>query len=140
MKLQNFKILLGTFLIAFLLGGCNNLKSNKFILADAKIAMGIDDKFMPTEITDTLAAGTSKVFCWFQWRDAPKDTKILAHWHYVTEDLSILDYTFIIPKKSGTGSVSLEMPQGKTLPSGIYRIDLLLDNQKLKSVVFKVLN
>jgi hypothetical protein len=137
MKSYNFKILI-TLLLIVSLGGCANLKNNKFVLVDAKIAMGIDDKFMPTGVNDNLPAGTTKVYCWFQWKNAPKETKILAHWHYATEDLPILDYTFIIPKKNGIGSVSLEMPQGKTLPSGTYRVDLLLENKKIKSVVFKV--
>jgi hypothetical protein len=137
MKSQSFKLLIRVLLVTSLLGSCN-FKTDKFVLLDAKIATGIDDKFMPIEATDTLAAGTSRVYCWFQWKDAPKDTKILAHWHYVTEDLSILDYTFIIPKKNGVGSVSLEMPQGKTLPSGTYRVDLSSQNKKVKSLTFKV--
>ena len=138
MKLQRFKILIVIFLAAGMLDGCCNLSAGKFALVDAKVAMGIDDKFMPVEVTDSFPANASKVYCWFQWKDAPKDTKILAHWHYVTEDISILDYTFVIPKKNGVGSVSLEMPQGKTLPSGTYRVDLFLKNQKVKSVAFKV--
>ena len=138
MKLNNFKIFIIVLLAANFLSGCYNPKNGKFVLVDAKIATGIDDKFMPTDTTDKLPAGTSKVYCWFQWRNAPKDTKIVAHWHYVSEDVSILDYTFIIPKKNGVGSVSLEMPQGKTLPIGTYRVDLLSQNKKLKSVAFRV--
>jgi hypothetical protein len=56
----------------------------------------------------------------------------------VTENIPILDYTFMIPRKNGTGSVSLEMPQGKTLPEGTYHVELLLKTKKLKSLAFKV--
>lgn len=140
MKSTSFKILIIIFLLASFFGsGCNS-KPDKFVLVDARVATGIDDKFMPTNVTNKLPAGTAKVYCWFQWRDAPKDTKILAHWHYASEDVSILDYTFIIPKKNGVGSVSLEMPQGKTLPIGTYRVDLLLQNKRIKSVAFSVLD
>jgi len=141
LKTKGFKIALAmvaALLIACLIAGYCKREAYKFVLIDAKITTGLDDKFMPVEVTDNFLANTSKVCCWFQWKDAPKDTKIISHWYYVTDDIPVLDYTFIIPRKNGIGSVSLEMPQGKTLPIGTYRVDLLLQNKKLKSVAFRI--
>ncbi|MFA5271818.1 MAG: hypothetical protein WC412_05720 [Candidatus Omnitrophota bacterium] len=141
MKTKSFKIatvMVAIILVAFLIAGYCKQKNCKFVLIDAIITASVDDKFMPGNITDSFLTGTSKVYCWFQWKDAPKDTKIISHWSYVTDDVPILDYTFMIPRKNGTGSVSLEMPQGKILPEGTYHVELLYKNKKLKSLAFKV--
>lgn len=141
MRTKSFKIAIAmavALLAACLIAGYCKREAYKFVLIDAKIAANVDDKFLPVDVTDNFFSGTSKVYCWFQWKDAPKDTKIISHWYYVTENIPILDYTFMIPRKNGTGSVSLEMPQGKSLPEGIYHVELLLKNKKLKSLAFKV--
>ncbi|MCX5667980.1 MAG: hypothetical protein NTY34_06705 [Candidatus Omnitrophica bacterium] len=107
-------------------------------LVDAKIAAAIDEKLMPVGITDAFPKGTSKVSCWIKWRDAKINTPLLAKWHYVTDDVHILDYTFYIPKKEGTGSVSLTMPAEKKFPSGRYKLDLVTGNRVIRSLIFRV--
>jgi len=124
---------------AILLSSCSVQQNAKIRLLDAKTAVSVDDKYMPVQATNVFPVGTSKVFLWFSWADARKDIKILAKWHYVTDDIPVLDYTFAIPRKTGTGSVSLSMPEGKTLPAGLYRVTLELDKQSLRSLTFKVL-
>lgn len=141
LKTKGFKIALAmvaALLIACLIAGYCKREAYKFVLVDAKITPDLDDKFMPVKVTDSFLANTSKVCCWFQWKDAPKDTKIISHWYYVTDDMPVLDYTFIIPRKNGIGSVSLEMPQGKTLPEGVYHVELRLKDKKLKALAFKI--
>jgi len=130
-------------LIAILLIGlagfyAYSLLNRDIILVEAKIVTGVDDKLMPLNATDMFPQGTSKVSCWFRWRDARINTEILAKWHYVTDDVHILDYNFNIPKKDGMGSVTLTMPKGKTLPQGSYKVDLLLNKRLLRSLTFKV--
>jgi len=130
------KLLICAFLsITFALAGCMN---SPITLTDAKTATGIDEKLMPTKATDIFPSGTTKVFCWFQWKGAQVGTKIIARWDFVTDDIHILDYEFVIPRKEGWGSVSLSMPEGKTLPPGLYKADLLLGGRKSKSLTFKV--
>ncbi|MFA4981861.1 MAG: hypothetical protein WC592_05260 [Candidatus Omnitrophota bacterium] len=103
-----------------------------------KTAMGVDDKYMPVNPMNVFPDGTTRIFCWFSWKDARKDVKILARWRYVTDDISILDYTFAIPRKEGSGSVSLAMPEGKTLPPGLYRVTLNAGHRELKSLEFNI--
>lgn len=107
-------------------------------ITEIKMARGVDENLMPQTIVDIFPRGTSKVFCWFKWRNAKVNTVILAKWQYVTDDIPVLDNAIVIPRKEGMGSISLAMPEGKTLPSGIYRIDLLLEKKPLKSLSFKV--
>lgn len=107
-------------------------------ITDIKMATGIDDNLMPVKTMDTFPKGSSKVYCWFKWRNAKVNMVILAKWQFVTDEISILDNAVVIPRKEGTGSVSLVMPEGKVLPSGAYRIDLILEDHPLKSFSFKV--
>jgi hypothetical protein len=117
--------------------GCS-IMDRPIKIIDARIVTGVDDKLMPVDITDVFPAGTAKVSCWFKWQDAKINTQILVKWHYVTDDVHILDYDFNIPKKDGMGSVSLTMPEGKTLPAGSYKVDLILDKNTIRSLAFKV--
>jgi len=107
-------------------------------LADAKIATAVDENLMPVKVTDAFPAGTDKISCWIKWRNAKINTQIVAGWHYVTDDIHILDYSFIIPKKEGMGSIVLSMPNGKKLPSGQYRVSLKAGNRVLKTLYFKI--
>ena len=107
-------------------------------LVDAKIAAAIDEKLMPVGVTDIFPKGTSRVSCWIKWRNAKINTPLLAKWHYVTDDVHILDYTFYVPKREGTGSVSLTMPAEKKFPSGRYKLDLVIGNRVIRSLQFRV--
>lgn len=138
MDKRKIRIIVSLFFILFTLSACIN-GSGKIRIRDAKIATGVDENLlMPVKVTDSFPKGTSQVFCWFQWKDAKVDTEILAKWHYVTDDIRILDYTFKIPRKEGSGSISLSMPEGKILPSGSYRLDLTTGKNILKSLSFKI--
>jgi hypothetical protein len=107
-------------------------------VVDAKTATAINEKLMPVGVTDVFPKGTSKVSCWIKWRDAKINAPLLAKWHYLTDDVHILDYTFYIPKIEGTGSVSLTMPAQKTFPPGKYKLDLVTGNHVIKSLTFRV--
>lgn len=124
--------------IALVLFGCSLEKKPKLKITDAKIAHGIDEKLMPIEITNVFSEGTNKVYCWFEWKNAQVNTPITAKWYYVTDNIHILDYIFSIPRKDGTGSVSLSMPEGKTLPQGEYKLDLNKEKRTLKTLNFTV--
>jgi len=132
------KVLIPMLLVfALMLPGCSFFNRD-ITISDAKIVTGVDENLMPVQVTDTFPRGTSKVSCWFQWRNAKMNKQLLAKWHYVTDDVHILDYNFNIPKKDGSGSVALAMPEGKTLPVGSYKVGLYLDKRLLKSLNFKV--
>ncbi|PIY82101.1 MAG: hypothetical protein COX96_06490 [Candidatus Omnitrophica bacterium CG_4_10_14_0_2_um_filter_44_9] len=107
-------------------------------ITDIKMAAGINDDLMPVKTTDTFPKGSSKVYCWFKWRNAKVNTAILVKWEFVTDEIPILDNVVAIPRKEGMGGVSLVMPEGKALPSGEYRIGLILEGRPLKSYSFKV--
>jgi hypothetical protein len=107
-------------------------------LVDAKIATGVDENLIPLEVKDVFPKGTSKVSCWIKWRNAKINTQLVASWHYVTDDIHILDYSFIIPKKEGMGNMMLSMPDGTNLPSGRYKVNLILGKRILKSLGFKI--
>jgi len=122
---------------ALSLPACSLFEGNIGIV-DAKIATAVDERLMPVKVTDIFPKGAATVSCWIQWKNASVNTEIVAQWHYVTDDIPILDYTLIIPKKEGTGSVMLTMPNGKELPSGDYRLELFSGKRLLKSLTFKV--
>ncbi len=116
---------------------CSFIKRD-ITLIDAKTAVSVDGNLMPVNLLEIFPRGTSKISCWFQWKDAKVNTQIVARWHYVTDDVPILEYNFNIPRKDGSGSVTLTMPEGKTLPPGSYKVSLFLNKRILKSLAFKI--
>lgn len=125
-------------LTAFVLSSCCLKQPVTINIVDVRTAAGITDKLMPLGITSAFPDGTQKVFCWFRWRNAEVNTVVTAQWYFLTDNIHILNYVFAVPRKEGSGSVSLTMPEGKKLPAGQYRIDLNFGKQTLKSVTFKV--
>ncbi|MFA6320379.1 MAG: hypothetical protein WCY36_00790 [Candidatus Omnitrophota bacterium] len=124
--------------LIFTLSACS-LPGTRYIqITDAKIVTAVDEKLMPVQVTDKFPKDTSRVVCWFQWKKATVNTKLVAKWHYVTDDIHILDYAFTIPKKSGAGSVTLSAPEGKTLPVGQYKVELTAENYPIKSLTFTI--
>jgi hypothetical protein len=124
--------------IVLTLSACSFFQSEGIKITDAKTVLSVDEKLMPIEPTSIFPKSSSKVVCWFQWKDAAVNTQIMAKWHYVTDDIHILDYPFSIPKKMGSGSVALSAPEGKTLPVGQYKIELVTGNHSLKSLTFTI--
>ncbi len=126
------------FLIAMLaIFGCD-IGTGGIHLVDAKIATAVDENLMPLKVTDNFPKGTAKVPCWIKWKDTKINTELVASWHYITDDIHVLDYSFVIPKKEGTGSIVLAMPDGKNLPSGEYKVDLILGKRVLKRLIFRI--
>jgi hypothetical protein len=124
-------------IIAFVISG-RDVGGSAIHLVDAKIATAVDENLMPLKITDIFPKDTAKVSCWIKWKDTKINTELVASWHYITDDIHILDYPFIIPKKEGAGSIVLTMPDGKNLPSGEYRVDLILGKRTLKRLTFRI--
>lgn len=118
----------------FVLSACSS-HPPPVTVVDAKTAIGIDDRLLPVETTGTFSDGTKKVFCWFQWKDAQLPLTITARWTFITDNIHILDYNFPIPRKEGFGGVSLVMPEGKKLPLGKYKVDLIYSDITLKKDV-----
>ena len=139
-KMRNNKIIIFLIVVAVgvLVSSAYWLIDRNAIITDARIAAAIDEKLMPIKVTDTFPPGTSKVYCWIKWQDAKINTQIVAKWHYITDDIPINEYVFVIPKRNGTGSVSLSMPAGKMLPSGLYKVSLLSGRRVLKSLTFTI--
>jgi hypothetical protein len=137
MRFKRFLRILPAIALISALSACS-LIYHDIHLTDASIATAVDENLMPVKITDTFPSGTSKVSCWIKWRDAKINTMINARWHYLTDDIHILDYPFSIPKKEGSGGLALSMPDGKNLPKGSYKVDLLAGDRLLRSLKFTV--
>lgn len=110
----------------------------KIRMLELKMTTSIDDNLMPVDTSYVFPKGTSKVYCWFKWDNAEVGTKIIAKWHYETSKINILNYTFVIPRQEGSGSIMLSMPKDKPFPSGVYRLDLTTGSQLIDSSTFKV--
>lgn len=124
-------------LAVFVLSGCFFWPAD-ITITDAKMATGVNEKLMPIQVMSVFPKEASKVCCWFQWKNAKIDTKIVAKWYYTTDNIHILDYNFSIPRREGSGSVSLSMPEGKTLPVGSYQVTLNMGKRAIKSLNFRI--
>jgi hypothetical protein len=125
-------------LLFLMLSGCGVISKTEITLTSMKMAKSVDEQLMPVDVVNIFPSGTAKVYCWFSWKNAKKNITLAARWTFVTDDIDILDSSFTIPRKAGTGSVSISMPESKTLPSGEYRVDLMLGKRILRSLAFSV--
>jgi hypothetical protein len=118
----------------------SNLNKNKgIVIQEAKIATGVDKDMAPIKVTNFFPKNTSKVSAWISWKNAKINTQILVKWYYITDDTPIYDYNLNIPKRDGIANVVLAMPEGKTLPSGLYKVTILSGKKQLtKPLTFEV--
>ena len=117
----------------------NSCQHRDIIIQEAKIVSGVDKNLNPLKETTLFSKNTSKACCWLKWRDAKINTQVLTKWYYVTDDLPIYDYVLNIPKREGVANVVLAMPEGKTLPPGIYKVDILCGKKRLaKTLNFEI--
>jgi hypothetical protein len=113
--------------------------SRDVTIDDAKIVTGVDSQMLPIKVTNFFPKNTEKVSAWISWRDAKINIQILVKWHYITDDIPIYSYALTIPKKEGVANVVLAMPEGKSLPSGLYKVDILLKKKRLiKTLTFEI--
>ena len=108
-------------------------------IQEAKIVTGVDKELKPLKVTNFFPKNTSKVSAWISWQDAKINSQISVKWYYATDDVPIYDYNLNIPKREGIANVVLSMPEGKTLPSGTYKVTILLGKKHLtKPLVFEI--
>lgn len=108
-------------------------------IVDMKAAHNVDENFEPVQPAESFPAGTSKVFCWFKWKNDEVNEQMMARWTYLTEQISVLDYKVTLPRREGAGGVALAMPEGKTLPAGEYEVRMETDKKAvLKAIKFRV--
>ncbi len=109
------------------------------IIQEAKIVTGVDENLTPLKVTNLFPKNTAKVSAWISWRNAKINTQLLVKWYYLTDDLPIYDYNLSIPKREGIANIVLAMPEGKTLPSGLYKVTLLTNKKQIvKPLTFKI--
>ena len=140
MTVKNFLILAlsALFVASFALSGCGISSPGKLKIIDIKMASAINEKLAPVNPANSFPNSISRVYCWFSWRNAAANMQLMAKWHYTSENINILNYPFNIPSQDGSGSVVLAMPEGQTLPSGSYKIDLIINNHIMKSCEFRI--
>jgi hypothetical protein len=133
-------VLLASILIAFLIVYIPKFTSNTgIVIREAKIVTGVDAEMRPLKVTALFPKDTSKVCAWIRWVNAKINSQVFVKWYYVTDDMPIYDYTLNIPKRDGIANVVLAMPQGKTLPSGVYKVTIYSGKKSLiKPLVFEI--
>lgn len=116
-----------------------DLYQQNIVIQEAKIITAADQNLLPIKITNVFPKDTSKIGTWIKWKNSKINTQLLVKWHYVTDDVPIYDYILNIPKREGIANVALSLPEGKSLPSGSYKVDILSGKKRLfKTLTFKV--
>jgi len=132
--------ILGSILILLFAFFINGLKKPRnIVIQEAKIVTGVNKDLAPIKVTNFFPKNTSKVSAWISWKDAKINTQILFKWYYITDDTLIYDYNLNIPKRNGVANVMLAMPEGKILPSGLYKVTILFGKKQIaKPLTFEV--
>lgn len=128
--------------LVVLLPACGNQATSaprNFAVTEAKMCRDVDEARRPIGVTTDFPSETDRMHCWFAWKDASRGLQLTARWYYVSEDFHILDVPVSLTRVSDYGVVSLIMPQGKTLPSGSYRLELKAGKKIVKTLTFTVL-
>ena len=132
-------ILLSIFILPALFAYNNFNRPRDIAIQEAKIVTGVDKQLMPLKATNFFPKNTSKVSAWISWRDAKVNTQVLVKWYYLTDDTPIYNYSLNIPKREGVANVVLSMPEGKTLPSGSYKVTIFFGKKQLtKPLTFEI--
>jgi hypothetical protein len=132
-------IVILVFFILFILFIYNLNRHKDIIIQEAKIVTGVDKDMSPLKVTNFFPKDTSKVSAWISWKNAKINTQILVKWYYVTDDVPIYDYSLNIPKRDGVANVVLAMPEGKNLPSGLYKVYIFLGKKRpTKTLSFEI--
>ena len=113
--------------------------TDPFEISEVKFCRNVDKNRNPGDVTSKFPQGTQTIYAWFSWKNAPRSQKITAGWHYVSEDIHILDTPITLTRRTDQGVLSLKMPKDKSLPEGSYRLDIAADGKVLKSASFTVL-
>jgi hypothetical protein len=131
MRYRKTIIILTVFIFLAFLWILNLSRQQDIIIREAKIVTGVDKDMRPLKVTNFFPKDTSKVSAWISWQNAKINTQVLVKWHYLTDDVPIYDYNLNIPKKEGIANIALSIPEGKTLPSGSYKVTILLGKRQL---------
>jgi len=102
------------------------------VIQEAKMVTGVDKSMSPLKVTNLFPKDTAKVCAWIRWKNALVNTQVLVKWYFVSDDVPIYDYNLNIPKKDGIANVVLSMPEGKTLPSGSYKVTIFSGKNQLR--------
>ena len=132
----------GIFFLLLFLPQFNTIRAAEggtFEITNLKLCTGVDENRKPIQITSKFPAGIQTVYGWFSWKEADPNLKMTARWFYETENIHILDFSITLTRRSNEGAVSLQMPGGKNLPDGSYRLDLEVNGKVVKSAAFTVL-
>lgn len=115
-------------------------QQRNIIIQEAKMVTGVDKDMTPLKVTDSFPKNTPKVSTWISWKNAKINSQLLVRWYYVTDDVPIYDYNLNIPKKDGVANVIISMPEGKNLPSGLYKVSIFATGKKrpIKILSFKI--
>lgn len=81
---------------------------------------------------------TARIYCSFSWAGAGAGDTLNARWHYLDENIHILNFPIPLEQASGSGATSLSMPAGKKFPSGYYRVELSCKSKPVGSAVFLI--
>ena len=139
MRYKKTIIILVVLLILALLWILNPNKQRDIVIQEAKMVTGVDKDMAPLKVTNFFPKNTSKVSAWINWRNAKINTQLLVKWYYVTDDVPIYDYNLNIPKRDGIANVVLSMPEGKNLPSGLYKVYIFSEKKRpTKTLSFEI--
>jgi len=136
---RSMAFLLSAFALSLALLVHNVNKQKGIVIQEAKIVTGVDKEMAPLKVTNLFPKNTAKVCAWISWANAKINSQLLVKWYFVTDDTPIYDYSLNIPKRDGIANVVLAMPEGKTLPSGLYKVTILLGKKQLtRPLTFEV--
>ncbi len=109
-----------------------------FAITEAVTCQDIDTDRQPVKVTSVFPKGTERVHCWFAWKGASPKLEMTGQWYYATGGFRILDLHVTLTRAADHGVLSLQMPPGKTLPPGSYRLDLTVKGKTAKTIPFTV--
>jgi len=135
-KTATFLIIFFTLALFWIL---NLNRPGEITIQEAKMVTGVDKEMVPLKVTSFFPKNTSKVSAWINWKNAKINTQLLVKWYYVTDDVPIYDYNLNIPKREGIANVVLSMPEGKNLPSGLYKVSIFSGKKRpAKTLSFEI--
>lgn len=124
--------------MAVVLSGCDLLIGG-FTITEAASSLKIDGEYCPVEAMDVFPPDTSKVYVCVRFRGAPKDGKLTFRWFYTGREEYLIDTQVQkVAGPEGRAYSALVMAQGKFLPPGSYRVEIIAGDELQENVIFIV--
>lgn len=135
-KIAAVVIIVIAFVGVILLTGGFEFSFSTANISNITMAKEIDNQNRPVETASEFNSTAPRIYITMKLSNAPQDTQVKSEWYYVENNAEIDSYSLTT---DGTRNISFKLTRFENeFPAGNYRVDILLDGEKVNSKEFDI--